>query len=146
MLLLPKIILKIVFEKKNDFLFVDEAFYLVYVSSIIYTVDDCNMQMRFLDIGMQKSIKQVTQGHNIIADGWAGEPTPIHTQCFTETPFQHRLIHKKLQKRLFSCFLTHADGRTDQLTDRWMDKASYRVVCLQLKRINESHFYLVFHP
>ena len=45
---------------------------------------------------------QVTRGHNIVADGWAGAAN----------------THEKLLKCLFSHFLTRADGRTDKPTDQ----------------------------
>ena len=76
--------------------------------------------------------KQVTRGHNIVANGWAGASNPHLDQ--THPPMAH-----KHQKRSLSYFLTCARGRKDQLTDQWTDKASYtsyRVVCPQLKTVS----------
>ena len=42
----------------------------------------------------------------------------------------------KHQKRSLSYFSTHAHGRMDQRMDQRMDKASYRVVCPQLKTVS----------
>ena len=68
--------------------------------------------------------EQVTRGHNIVADGWAGASTPqptSNTQTYTKSienaPFQ----------------LDHHDGPTDRRTDGPTDKASYRVARPQLK-------------
>ena len=67
----------------------------------------------------------MTQGHNIVADGWAGASNP-HPH---PTP-----IHKKHLKCSLSHFST-TDRRTDQRTDQRTDKASYKVACPQLKRV-----------
>ena len=74
-------------------------------------------------------IKQVTRGHNIVADGWAGasNPNPHH-----KSPTH---MHKKHLKRSFPHFSTRAYGPTDRPTNGRTDKASYRVACPQLKRI-----------
>ena len=99
--------------------------------------------------------------------GGQGWPTPIHTQRPTHPPFQHRHLLKKVLKRLFSRFSTRAHIRTDRpmdgRTDQWMDlptnqltngrtgrptdgpmdgrmdKASYRVVCPQLKTTKKKN-------
>ena len=36
--------------------------------------------------------KQVTRGHNIVVDEWAGASILIHTQHPAQHPFQHRQI------------------------------------------------------
>ena len=74
--------------------------------------------------------KQVTRGHNIVANGWAGASNPHphpnpHTQNISET----------LVFPLFDLIITN--GQTDGWADRWMDKASYRVTCPQLKTQNK---------
>ena len=73
-------------------------------------------------------IKQVTQGHNIDADGWAGASNlnPHH-----KSPTH---MHKKHLKRSFPHFSTRVHGPTDQPTNQRTDKASYRVACPQLQR------------
>ena len=74
-------------------------------------------------------LEQVTRGHNIVADGWAG----------ASNPYPHSDIHKKYLKRSFFHFSTRSsrtNGRTDGWTNGQTDKASYRVACPQLKTIN----------
>ena len=81
--------------------------------------------------------KQVTRGHNIVADGWAGasnphpHPNPLPTLKHTQK------VSKTLVFPLFNS-ITMTDGPTDQRTngptDQRTDKASYRVSCPQLKR------------
>ena len=76
------------------------------------------------------------RGHNIVADGWAGEANPQFTPNTPSNPLpntERRPMHKKLPKRSFSHSLTLADRWTDKRTDGWTGKASYRVACLQLK-------------
>ena len=82
-----------------------------------------------------KRIKQVTQGHNIIADRWAGASNP-HPNPTPDTHLQKHL------KRLSYHFLTHVHGPTDQRmdrrTNRSMDNAPYRVGCPQLKSVMDQ--------
>ena len=73
--------------------------------------------------------KQVTLGHNIVADGWAGASNPHFDPTHPPTAHKH-------QKRSLSYFSTRAHGRMDQRMDQRMDKASYRVVCPQLKTVS----------
>ena len=81
----------------------------------------------------KRAIKQVTRGHNIVADGWAGasnpHPYPIPLPTLTHT--------KSIKNARFPTFQLddpgRTDGRTDGPTDRRTDKASYRVACPQLK-------------
>ena len=80
--------------------------------------------------------KQVTGGHNVLADRWAGasnlHPHPYldpHTQTYTN----------KYQERSFSHFWLDHYGQTNQQTDGQMDKASYRVACQQLQRPSMLH-------
>ena len=85
----------------------------------------------------------MTQGHNIVADGWAGASNP---QPNPNPHPSHTNIHKKYPKRLFFHFSTLSlwtdrwtnrptEWPTNRLTDGQTDKASYRVTCPQLKRI-----------
>ena len=70
-----------------------------------------------------KKEKQVTRGHNIVADGWAGasnphpHPNPIHT--LTHTPSTHKHTQKVSKTSVFPLFdsITMMDGPTDQRTD-----------------------------
>ena len=77
--------------------------------------------------------QQVTRGHNIVADGWAGASNPHpHLMPPPSTPKP-----KKASKTLVFQFSTRGlwtNGRTDGRTD----KASYRVACPQLKRIERK--------
>ena len=63
----------------------------------------------------QEMIKQVTRGHNIVADGWAGASTP-HPHPMPPPPTH---IPKKTSKTLvfplFDSWVT--DGPTDGRTD-----------------------------
>ena len=81
-----------------------------------------------------KREKQVTRGHNIVADGLAGAANP-HPH---PTPFPTQTHTQKASKRSFFHFLTCAHGltdlQTDGPTDQRTDKASHRVTCPQLKR------------
>ena len=76
--------------------------------------------------------KQVTRGHNIVADGWAGasnhhpHPNPLPTLKHTQK------VSKTLVFALFN-WITMTDQRTDGRTD----KGSYGVACPQLKMILE---------
>ena len=68
--------------------------------------------------------EQVTRGHNIVADGWAGAANPYPHPTPHPTPFSiqsHTFNHKKLLKR--SCLQT--DGQTDRKTDGWTDRQTY---------------------
>ena len=91
--------------------------------------------------------EKVTQVTILLWTGGQGHPTPIHNPY----PSTNTHYKKKHVKRLFFNFLTFVlqmDQRTDRLTNRqtnrWtnrgMDKASYRVVCLQLKQ-GQRHGY-----
>ena len=66
--------------------------------------------------------KQVTQGHNIVADGWAGASNP---QPNPNPHPSHTNIHKKYPKRLFFHLSTQSlptNKRTNGPTDRWTNK------------------------
>ena len=82
-------------------------------------------------------MKQVTRGHNIVADGWAGacnphpHPRPPHshsnTQIITTAASKMRVF------ALFNSIIT--DGRTNGRTNGRTDKASYKVACPQLNTL-----------
>ena len=82
--------------------------------------------------GRERKGKQLTRGHNIVADGWAGafnphpHPNPLPTLKHTQK------VSKTLVFPRFNSMTP--DGRTDRPTDGRTDKASYRVECPQLKR------------
>ena len=57
--------------------------------------------------------EQVTRGHNIVADGWAGASNP---QPYPKSCQPHTNTHRKYPKRLFFCILTRSLP-TDQRTD-----------------------------
>ena len=73
--------------------------------------------------------EQVTRGHNIVADGWAGASKP-HPHPKAPPTLKHT---QKVSKMLVFNSITMTDQRTDRRTDRRTDKASYRVACPQLK-------------
>ena len=63
--------------------------------------------------------KQVTRGHIIVADGWAGASNP-HSHPMP--PHQHT-YQKKSKTLIFPLFDSCVmDGRTDRRTDRWTDR------------------------
>ena len=66
--------------------------------------------------------KQVTRGHNIVADGWAGasNPHPHPNPSTTLKPTQK--VSKTLVFPLFDSFTT--DGPTDGPTDGQTDRPS----------------------
>ena len=71
-------------------------------------------------------MQQVTRGHNIVADGWAGASNP-HTHPNPPPTLKHtQKVSKMLVSPLFNS-MTASNGR--------MDKASYRVACPQLKSV-----------
>ena len=70
--------------------------------------------------------KQVTRGHNIVADGWAGASNPQPHPM----PPPPTYIPKIAPKTLVFHFSTHG-LRTDGRTDGRTHKASYRVACPQ---------------
>ena len=74
--------------------------------------------------------EQVTRGHNIVADGWAGAANPHSHPTPHPTPFPTQTHTQKASETLVlpifdSCW-------TSKRADRQMDKPSYRVACLQL--------------
>ena len=72
------------------------------------------------------ALKQVTRGHNIVADGWAGaaNPHPHPTPNPPPNSPSNTDIHKKLLKRSFSNFWTSWHARTNGRTDGQMDGQS----------------------
>ena len=79
--------------------------------------DNLSQRLVYLKIGetiISAQKKQVTRGHNIVAEGWAGASNPhLHPMPPTNT-------HKKHLKRLFFHFSTCAlltDGRTNRQTN-----------------------------
>ena len=92
---------------------------------------------------MQETFQQVTRGHNIVADGWAGASNPHqHPNLPPTLKFTQKV--SKL-KRSFPRFSARSpwqtdgwpngrmNGRKNGQTDRLTDKGSYRVACPQLK-------------
>ena len=87
------------------------------------------------------------QGHNIVADRWAGASNPLPNP--NPHP-SHTNIQKRIQNACFATFQLDHYGRTNEPTDQWtdgwadggMDNASHRVTCLQLKNI--LAFFLLF--
>ena len=80
--------------------------------------------------------KQVTRGHNIVADGWAGasnpQPNPNHTPNPPPTHLHTNNTNCSILNTRFFAFSTRAwqlkfDGRTNGPTDQRTDKAFYRV-------------------
>ena len=71
---------------------------------------------------------QVTRGHNIVADGWAGASNPQPHPNPPPTLKHTQKVSKTLVFPLFNS-ITMTDGPMDG----WMDKASYRVACPQLR-------------
>ena len=83
-------------------------------------------------------MKQVTRGHNIVADGWAGASNPQPHANLTHSchPLTHPYTHNNncsIINTRFSRFKLKRDGPTDGPMDRRTDKASYRVAYPQLK-------------
>ena len=75
-----------------------------------------------IKLQLAKIRKQVTRGHNIVADGWAGasNPHPHPNPPPTLKPTQK--VSKMLVFPLFDSITT--DGRTDGPMDQWMDGQS----------------------
>ena len=76
------------------------------------------------------------RGHNIVVDGWAGAynlhpySPPSHARSHTQT-----IMTTSSKMRVFTLFESiTTDQRNNGPMDQRMDKASYRVACLQLKR------------
>ena len=62
-------------------------------------------------------MKQVTRGHNIVADGWAGASNP-HPHPDPPPTLKHtQKVSKMLVSPLFNS-VTMMDQRTDGLTDQ----------------------------
>ena len=68
--------------------------------------------------------KQVTRGHNIVADGWAGASNPLATPKPTPNTQTHT---KSIKNARFPTFQLDDPGRTDRRTDGPTDIASYRI-------------------
>ena len=77
---------------------------------------------------MRERKEQVTRGHNIVADGWAGaanphpHPTPLPTQTHTQK------ASKTLIFPLFDSF-----SRTDRPTDRRTDGRTKPLIELRVR-------------
>ena len=61
-------------------------------------------------------VKQVTRGHNIVADGWAGAANPYSHPTLHPIPFPTQTLTQTAPKSSFSPFSTCADGPTDRRT------------------------------
>jgi len=99
-----------------------------------HRIQEENQAEREIEIESEKKEKeQVTRGHNIVADGWAGasnpQPHPNPTLNSPPTHTQTQCNNCSIMNARFSHFQLERDGRTDGRTD----KASYRVGCPQLK-------------
>ena len=82
--------------------------------------------------------KQVTRGHNTVADRWAGAANPLSTPNTLSNTDTYTKSFKMLVFPLFdSCSPT--DRRTDRPTDGRTDKASYRVARPRLKTILKTN-------
>ena len=78
--------------------------------------------------------KQVTQGQNIVVDGWAGVYNP-NPYLLTHSMFTHTNNHNcSTIKARFRTFQLVHQGLTDQRTNKPTNKASFRVACSLLKR------------
>ena len=75
-------------------------------------------------------MQQVTRGHSIVADGWAGVSKP-HPH---PKPYSIHKHIKRIQNAHFSTFRLNQHGLTDGPTDRQIDKVSYRIACPQLSK------------
>ena len=73
----------------------------------------CKKLIRLID-------KQVTRGHNIVADGWAGaaNPHPLPTPHPTRLPAQ---THTQKASKTLVFPLFDSCSRMDQQTDGWTD-------------------------
>ena len=70
------------------------------------------------------NIEQVTRGHNIVADGWAGASNP-HPHPNPPLTLKHtQKVFKNAHLPTFPLVLT--DGWTDGRTDGWTDKPLFR--------------------
>ena len=81
-------------------------------------------------------MQQVTRGHNIVADGWAGASNP-HPHPMP--PHQHTYPKKHLKCSFFH-FSTRAlrtdrqaDGRTNGQTDGWTDQRTKPLIELRVR-------------
>ena len=90
--------------------------YLIHTSTHKYHLYQCYLE-------------QVTRGHNIVADRWAGaanphsHPSPLPTQTHTQKSFKTLIF-----TLFYSC------SQNNRPMDQRTDKASFRVACPQLKR------------
>ena len=87
---------------------------------------------------MKSKKEQVTRGHNIVADGWAGasnlQPYPNHTPNPPPTHSYTNNSYCSIINTRFSFFnLSVTTSVTDEPTDQQTVKASYRVACPQLE-------------
>ena len=74
----------------------------------------------------KKESEQVTRGHNIVADGWAGASNPHPNLKPT-----HK--HTSILKARFSAFQLNHHGPTDQRTNRPMDQQIKPLIELRVR-------------
>ena len=75
--------------------------------------------------------KQVTRGHNIVADGWTGASNP-HLEPHSPP---HTNILKKYQNCLLSHFSTRSYGPTNGRTDRRTDGPTKPLIELRVRNL-----------
>ena len=82
--------------------------------------------------------KQVTRGHNIVADGWAGASNPHPHPNLSPTLKHTQKVSKTLVFPLFNS-MTMTDRRTDQRTDGRTDGQSLLWSCVSATKNKTSH-------
>ena len=79
-------------------------------------------------------IQQVTRGHNIVADGWAGASNP-HPHPNPHPTLKHM---QKVSKTVI--FLLFDSITTDQRTDGWTDGQSLLQGCVSATKNDQNYF------
>ena len=93
----------------------------------------CLLSTVFCALWMRTTyMKQVTRGHNIVANGWAGASNPH--------PYTMPPTHTQEPSKTFIFTLFYSCPRTERRTNGPTDKVSHRVACPQLKiKINSNN-------
>ena len=88
---------------------------------LFFDVTRCHLRFMFRSSCYLNTTEQVTRGHNIVVDGWAGAANPH--QHPSQPPFQHRHIQKASKTLVFPLFdlCSRMDRRTDEQTDGQAD-------------------------